>query len=294
MKENSILITGASGLLGREVRRLFSVTGFSVTGTAHSRAKPGLVCVDLADAQSVARLVDEVRPAAIINCAAERRPDACEAETPAVARLNIGLPAQLAELAEQKKFLLIQISTDYVFDGTLPPYPVDARPHPLNAYGRQKFAAEEAIRKACRDAAILRMPILYGPTEDLSESAITVIAANLLRAKGAGVPMDDLAVRYPTLTTDVARQLLAMVKDHRPEYPIEGIYHYSGNDAMTKYAMALTMVPFIGCQAEQCIPDYRPPTVPRPRDCHLDTARLRERGIFIDPTSFVAGIATVL
>ncbi len=286
MTRDSILITGASGLLGREVRRIFTAAGFNVVGIAHRRAEPGLLRVNLSDEEAVARMIEETRPGTVINCAAERKPDACESENATVTRLNIGLPGQLAA---HRGFRLIQISTDYVFDGTLPPYSVDARPNPLNAYGRQKRAAEEAIQSANPEAAILRVPILYGPANDLAESAVTVIAANLLRAKGGSVPMDDLAIRCPTLTTDVARQLLALVNDYQP-----GVYHYSGSDPMTKYTMALTMAPLIGCQAEQCVPDHRPPTVPRPRDCRLDTARLRERGIFVEPVSFAAGIATVL
>lgn len=294
MANNSVLITGASGLLGREVMRVFEFAGWEVTGTAHKRTGGLLRQIDLTDEKAVAELIEDVCPQVVINCAAERRPDACESEPEAVTRLNVGLPRQLAELSAAHGFLLIQISTDYVFDGSAPPYRVDAEPNPVNAYGRLKLAAERAVSAANPEAVILRVPILFGPTEDPTESAVTVIAANLLNSKGGSVLMDDLAIRYPTLTTDIARQLLELIESHMPGDLIEGIYHYSGSDPMTKYTMALTMAPLIGCQEEQCIPDKTPPTVPRPHDCHLDISRLQERGVFIEPTPFATAVALIL
>lgn len=71
--------------------------------------------------------------------------------------------------------MLIYISTDYVFDGTVPPYEVDDKPNPLQFYGETKLAGEEAIQAVNKDAVILRVPILYGSTHYNGESAINVL-----------------------------------------------------------------------------------------------------------------------
>lgn len=71
--------------------------------------------------------------------------------------------------------MLIYISTDYVFDGTKPPYEVGDKPNPLNFYGQTKLDGEEAIKSVYPEAVILRVPILYGSTEYNAESAINVL-----------------------------------------------------------------------------------------------------------------------
>ncbi len=274
------LVTGGSGLLGRQVAAALAADGWAVAAPTHAAC-------DLTRAEAVRGLLADVRPALIVNCAAERRPDACEADAPSVRALNVGLPVALAACGAP----LIHLSTDYVFDGRNAPYETDAPRRPLNAYGRQKAAAEEAL-EALPHVLILRVPILFGPTLDLRASAVTVLADNLRAAKGACVPMDDLAVRYPTFTPDVARQIARLAPEAGRS--LRGIYHYSGGEPMTKHLMALTMAPLIGCDPAQCLPDRRPPSVPRPYDCHLSVRRLRQTGLWLPPTPFASALLRVL
>lgn len=103
----------------------------------------------------------------VVNCVAERRPDRVEQDEPHARRLNVDLVARLAEEAAHMGFRLVHISTDYVFDGSSPPYGPDAAPRPLNAYGRHKLEAEEAIRqvRACirmRMRMRMRMWVCFG------------------------------------------------------------------------------------------------------------------------------------
>lgn len=275
-----ILLTGGSGLLGRAVRAELTAGGHTVSVPTHAE-------YNLCDGDAVTRLLETGRPEAIVNCAAQRRPDLCESDSPEVRALNIDLPARLAAAGVP----LVHISTDYVFDGTDAPYETDAPRCPLNGYGRQKAAAEEAI-EALPNVVILRVPILFGPTPDLRASAVTVLAANLMAARGASVPMDDVAVRYPTFTPDVARQIAAMLPG--VGITLQGIYHYTGAEAMTKHLMALTIAPLVGCQAGQCLPDRRPTAVPRPYDCHLSVRRLQEAGLWVPPTPFASALLRVL
>ncbi|MEG2062817.1 MAG: SDR family oxidoreductase [Kiritimatiellia bacterium] len=266
-----ILLTGGSGLLGRAVKLNLENKRYQIVAPTHQM-------YNLEDVEVVQKLVETVKPELIINCAAQRKPDLCESESAAVEALNVTLPTQLAKTG----IPLIHLSTDYVFDGTSAPYEVDARRRPLNAYGRQKAAAEIAI-EGVPNVLILRVPLLFGPLEDWSHSAVTVLAHNLLLTDSAPVLMDDHAIRYPTFTPDVAQQISALIPYVGQ---LHGIFHYTGMEAMTKYLMGLTMAPMIGCSCERCRPDDRPSLVPRPYDCHLSVRRLWQTGLYVTPTPF--------
>lgn len=276
----TLLLLGASGLLGRQVRRVFAQAGWDVLAPTHAE-------LDATDAAALGRYRAAHRPDLIVNCVAERHPDRCEAAPEAARRLNVAVPRALAAF----QIPLIHLSTDYVFDGTAAPYETDAPRRPLNAYGIQKALAEEAIAREPH-VLILRVPLLFGPCRDWRESAVTVLAANLRDARGAAVRMDDLAIRHPTFTPDVARQILALAPHAGRD--LAGIVHYSAPEPMTKYLMGLTIAPLIGCDPAQCLPDRTPPAVPRPRDCTLSTRRLEAAGLLVPATPFAAALAQVL
>ncbi len=151
-----VLVLGASGMLGRAVFKALKQQqeqdaggACEVVGTGHARAAAlGLEPLDVTDAAALRACLARVRPAVCVNCIAERRPDRVEQDEAQARRLNVELVERLAEQAAAGSgFHLVHISTDYVFDGSAPPYTPDAVPNPLNAYGRHKLAAEEALRK---------------------------------------------------------------------------------------------------------------------------------------------------
>lgn len=280
MAEQTVWVTGGSGLLGSRVVAAFRQAGWRVVAPSHAEA-------DLTDESCIATLLVGIKPDLIVNCAAQRRPDLCESESDAVVALNVLLPKRLARAG----IPLVHLSTDYVFNGTDAPYEVDARRRPLNAYGRQKAAAEAEI-EAFEHVVILRVAILYGITDNLADSPVTVLAANLLKAQGAPVLMDDLAIRYPTFTDDVAKQILALAPHIGKG--LHGIFQYTGDEPMTKFMMALVLAPLVGCDPKQCLPDTTPTKVPRPYDCHLSVRRLQQLGCYVKPTPFAQAVRTVV
>ena len=180
-----ILVTGASGLLGRSLMtELAPLAGADVLiGTAHSRLKPPLRKLDLTDEAAVRAAFAEWSPALVVHSAAERRPDVVDGDPASAERLNVDATRLLAELAAAKGARFIYLSTDYVFDGTKPPYSIDADTAPLNAYGRMKLAGEDVVRAAYagrgdKNFALLRIPILYGRVETLAESPITASSSS--------------------------------------------------------------------------------------------------------------------
>ncbi|KAI9469939.1 MAG: hypothetical protein EXX96DRAFT_644705 [Benjaminiella poitrasii] len=267
------VITGASGLL--------------VIGTAYSRAKNGLVKLDLTDAAAVEKFFKEQKPDVLVHCAAERRPDVAEQDHEGVLRLNIETPKRLATICQELGIMLIYISTDYVFDGKNPPYEVDDKPNPLQFYGETKLGGEEAIKSVYPDAVILRVPILYGKTEYNSESAInTLIDVVLNHDKAATV--DNVSSRYPTNVEDVARVLkdlsVTKLKDHKN---IKGIYHFTGQECMTKYQICEVLSTVLDAPIDHLTAQNtvdKSASVSRPENSHLSNKRLQETGI---DTSFV-------
>ena len=252
-------------------------------GTAFRRGGQAFTKVDLSDIETIAPVLDTLQPEAIIHCAAERRPDVSEKDPAGTRRLNVEATASIAAWAKRNGSYLIYISSDYVFDGSQPPYTPASPTCPINTYGQSKLDGERAVQQSGALAALLRVPLLYGAVEYLDESAVTVIAQNMLKARGTDkkLLMDHWAIRYPTLTDDVAVVLRQMVEHHFAKAPLTGIYHWSNNESITKYEMALAFAPYVHFNPAQLVPETVPAAdaVPRPKDCHLDSSLLESLGI---------------
>ena len=290
-----ILITGASGLLGRAVRSLcMQVPEWQVSGIAFSRVRNGLDRLDLCDAKGVKEYLDVLQPRIILHCAAERRPDHSEGAPEATMRLNVEATARLAKWAAANGAWMVFLSTDYVFDGVTPPYPPNAPTNPLNLYGRSKRDGELAVWAETSDACVLRVPILYGDVEDIDESVVTGLARQILEAKGLPITLDDWATRYPTCTDDLALLLRQMV-EHRLAHPdLRGTFHWSGAEPFTKFGMGRIIARIVGVNPEALVPDPRPPSgAPRPKNCHLDCSDLERIGIG-QRSPFVPAITRIL
>jgi len=310
----TVLITGASGLLGRELVRVLASTGlYDVVGSGRGAgpsqsalpAGARWAAADLCAPGAASSLVSSVRPAAVVHAAAERRPDACEAAEAAAAAggaasdaeaLNVDAAWEAARAACRAGAAFVFVSTDYVFDGSAPPYAPCAAPRPLNAYGRHKLRGERATAAAHPGAVVLRVPLLYGPSRDVAESAGTVFArAVVSRAPAA---LDDWQIRVPTLTTDVARTAARIVAALLARAPgVAGAtLHYSAPDRFTRYSLALRMAALLGgAPTDHLTPAAGPPPgAPRPRDADLDCAATRALGLFEPPTPFDDGMRAVL
>ena len=149
-----ILITGANGQLGTELRHLLDEHKIEYIGTDVAE-------MDITDARSVKAMFEKVEPDVVFHCGAYTAVDKAEDEGKELNyRINVEGTQNVAKACEAIGATLIYISTDYVFDGTSPPYQVDDQPSPLNFYGESKLAGEQAIRQAYPQAIILRVPIL--------------------------------------------------------------------------------------------------------------------------------------
>ncbi|KAI8866523.1 NAD(P)-binding protein [Ramicandelaber brevisporus] len=293
--KKTVLITGASGLLGRAAFAAFTKAGYNVVGTAFSRTSPPFVKLDLNDAEAVADLFAASLPlAGVVNTAAERRPDVAAKDAAGTRALNSQAPVQLAKLCEQHNIPFIHLSTDYVFDGKKPPYKEEDEPNPLNFYGETKLEGERAVLDANKSTAIvLRLPVLYGNVEYPGESAINVLVEAVVKAYEqrlpASVKMDHVGIRYPTNVEDVARVLVDLVE----KTPIPaGLLQFSSQERYTKYEVALMAARIIGypdtsfIEADMSAETNPSSAVSRPKDTQLSVDKLQSLDISTKTVSF--------
>ncbi len=303
-----VLLTGASGLLGRAISaRLRGRRDIELNGTAFSRARAPLIKADLTDSAEVAALFAATKPDFVIHAAAERRPDIVDRNPGQARALNVAATEKVARACALSGAFLLYISTDYVFDGSNPPYFPDSPVNPLNEYGKLKLEGETRVAAAmtAAKAAILRLPILYGPVERLDESSVTELAS--LLKKGQACMVDNWARRYPLHVDDVAAAIEKIIDagasrsdgptadgraaGHRSGLPI---YLLSGPVAYTKYEMLMIIAKTLGMDASFAAPDAAPPLgAPRPRDCRMDTTLIEALG-YKPRVDFKSGIADAL
>ncbi|KZT71892.1 NAD(P)-binding protein [Daedalea quercina L-15889] len=270
-----VIITGASGVLGSAVYKAYKAAGHDVLGLANSRPAGELKKLDLLDSAEVESVFMEFKPNWVVHCAAERRPDVAEKDPEGAQQLNVSVPEHLAKTAKALKFTLVYISTDYVFDGTSPPYPPSARTNPLNLYGRTKRDGELAVLGvvgAC--AIVLRVPVLYGPAPNNADTAVNILLDVVADQSGKQYKMDHYATRYPTCVVDIA-DFLVRLSSLPSSKAIPPILHYSAGEPFTKYEMCLVFARLLGVPHNHIIPDAEAPkgdaATTRPRDCQLYT-----------------------
>jgi len=206
-----VLVTGASGLVGRSLLRLLTADGRQeVFGLARAE-------LDVTDRAAVERTLAMLRPEAVIHCAAFTDVDGAERSPARAMRVNAEGAEWVARAASSVEARVVYLSTDYVFDGEKEaPYTEEDPPRPLSAYGRSKLEGEERVRAVSGDAClILRTGWLYGAGKGFVDWA-----RDRLRAGGSSRFIAD-QVGSPTWARELARALLSLVE--RKE---RGLFHF--------------------------------------------------------------------
>jgi len=175
--------------------------------------------------------LDKSRPSVMVNCAAWTAVDDAESHEDEALRVNGDGAANLAAAAAKAGAILVQLSTDYVFDGqAASPYAEDATTGPRSAYGRTKLAGERAVLETLPDSGyVVRTAWLYG--EHGNSFVRTMIR---LARKGNPVDVVTDQAGQPTWTADLAAQILALVASGAPA----GVYHGTASGETTWYGLA--------------------------------------------------------
>ncbi|MBV8432195.1 MAG: dTDP-4-dehydrorhamnose reductase [Solirubrobacterales bacterium] len=255
-----LVISGAAGMLGQDVVDAATVAGHDCVGFSHAE-------LDITDPVAVRSAIAAAGPDVLVNCAAWTDVDGAESAEAAATAVNGDGARNLAQAASQVGAWTIQISSDYVFDGTqVQPYVESDSTYPLSAYGRSKLAGEEAVSAAAPNSCtIVRSSWLFG-THGRSFPA-TILR---LAAERDELSVVDDQIGSPTFTGHLAAALVELCRTRPP-----GILHVAGQGACSWYQFAQAIVALAGLECE-----VRPSTTaeqnrpaPRPAYSVLGTER---------------------
>ena len=282
-----ILLTGASGQLGTELMPLLSSVGEVVAADLVEPTRPPqrFTRLNLADAEAVDTLLEDVSPGIIVNAAAYTAVDKAETERELADKINADGPARLARWAKRNEAFLLHYSTDYVFDGKAQrAYLESDAPRPLNAYGKSKLAGEIAVTgSGCRHV-ILRTSWIYSAHGNNFLRTMLGLARERTHLK---VVSDQHGC--PTWARNLARVSRLVIdrmtdpgNENGQRTPNPGLYHYCDSPATTWYDFArsifqaaasrglLSRIP----QVEAVASEQFQTAAIRPRNSVLDTHKV--------------------
>jgi len=262
-----VLITGASGQLGLDLAEFCAASGDEVHGFDHA----GL---DIGSRSAVHAAITSLQPDVVFNCAAWTAVDACESDADRALAINGVAVRWLAEATHRAGAHLVQVSTDYVFDGTLDrPYHEWDDTDPQSVYGLTKLIGEQEALVLGASAAVVRTSWVCGRNGSNMVKTVMRLAAE----------RDELSfvhdqVGHPTFTHDLAAVLRRIGLDR-----MSGVIHATNQTACSWYQFAAEVVAAMGKDPDMVKPiataDLQPPRpAPRPENSVLDNAVLRMAG----------------
>lgn len=268
----NILVTGANGQLGNEMRIVSKASAdkYIFTDVCEQDGNE-TTFLDITDLKAVRQIVEENNVNAIVNCAAYTNVDAAESAEELAEKLNATAPENLAKAMKEVNGLLIQISTDYVF-GKEPyntPCHEDQQGTPTGVYGLTKLHGEQKIIATGCNHVIIRTAWLY--SEYGKNFCKTML--NLTGTKPQlKVVFDQCGT--PTYAYDLALAITEILKK-----PVNGIYHYSNEGVCSWYDFTKMIAEYSGqadCDIQPCHSDEFPSPVKRPAYSVLDKTKIKE------------------
>lgn len=261
----NILVTGANGQLGMEMRNVSP-------GSADRYIFTDVAELDITDADAVDRVIASEKVDVIVNCAAYTNVDKAEEDEHTADLINHRAVAILASAAAKYGATLIHISTDYVFDGlSCVPYKEDDATSPIGAYGRTKLAGERAvIESGCR-YLIFRTAWLYSP---YGKNFVKTMMKLTAEKDSLSVVFDQVGT--PTCAADLAALIYKVITDRMLDR--QGIYHFSNEGVCSWYDFAVAIRDICGnaCEIRPCHSCDFPSKAMRPSYSVLDKKLVKE------------------
>ena len=261
----NILITGANGQLGNEMRLLSS------ENNQYNYFFTDVQELDICDEQAIQTFVTENQIDVIVNCAAYTAVDKAEDNADLCRKLNAVAPGYLAKAAESRGAAMIQVSTDYVFNGTNHiPYTEEEPTCPASVYGNTKLEGEQNVMSNCSKAIVIRTAWLYST---FGNNFVKTMIRLGKERESLGVVFDQIGT--PTYARDLAKAIYAAIN----KGIVPGIYHFSDEGACSWYDFTLAIHRIAGINTCKVSPlhtaDY-PAKAARPHYSVLDKTKIKK------------------
>lgn len=266
-----VFVTGVKGQLGYDVVNELEKKGHTAVGVDIDE-------LDITDATAVEAMLTEVKPDAVIHCAAWTAVDAAEDHIEKCRQVNAGGTENIARVCKALDCKMMYISTDYIFDGegTRPWEPDDPVTTPLNVYGLTKYEGEEAVRKNVEKFFIVRIAWVFGKGKNFIKTMI-----NLGKTHDHLTVVND-QVGTPTYTYDLARLLVDMIETEK-----YGNYHATNEGGyITWYDFACEIFRQAGIEVDVApvsSAEY-PAKAKRPSNSRMSKQKLVDNGFELLPT----------
>ena len=266
-----VFVTGVKGQLGYDVVNELEKRGHIAVGVDIDE-------LDITDAAEVETMLTEIKPDAVIHCAAWTAVDAAEDHIEKCRQVNAGGTENIAKVCKALNCKMMYISTDYIFDGegTRPWEPDDPVTTPLNVYGLTKYEGEEAVRKNVEKFFIVRIAWVFGKGKNFIKTMI-----NLGKTHDHLTVVND-QVGTPTYTYDLARLLVDMIETDK-----YGNYHATNEGGyITWYDFACEIFRRAGIEVDVApvSSDQYPAKAKRPSNSRMSKQKLVDNGFELLPT----------
>ena len=262
-----VLLTGSNGQLGRKLTQQLNEKKINFVGY-------DIPEFDITDKKKITDIIDKEQPTVIINCGALTNVDGCETQKEAAFAINAVGPQYLAEIARDQDIVLVQVSTDYVFDGAgiaengkLRPYvetdPVD----PLTVYGESKAAGEKAVAEIAPKHFIIRTAWLYGDGNNFVKTMLKLASTH------PKITVVNDQIGSPTSTVDLAAAIIDLIQTEH-----YGLYHGTceGQCSWYDFAVEIFKMSGIDTSVEPITSEQFVSKTPRPKYSVLDNKGLKD------------------
>ena len=260
-----ILITGCNGQLGNEMQLL------EKENPQHTYFNTDVAELDITDQKAIEKFVSENAIDGIVNCAAYTAVDKAEENQDLCMKLNATAPDYLAQAIEKRDGWMIQISTDYVFDGTNhKPYTEADSVCPNSTYGRTKLAGEQAVMAGCKKSMIIRTAWLYST---FGNNFVKTMIRLGKEKPELGVIFDQIGT--PTYARDLAVAIFAAIN----QGIVPGIYHFSNEGVISWYDFTKAIHRIAGittCRVRPLHTEEYPTPANRPHYSVLDKTKIKQ------------------
>ena len=285
----SLLLTGATGLIGRRLAPAFS-GAWRVFRASRTSAGEGALDLDLGDPDSIRRAFDAAAPKVVVHAGAEADPDAAERDPERARKVNVEAVKTLAMLCGASGTRLVHFSTDLIFDGERGWYRETDAPAPRGVYAIGKLASEEAALVRAPGAIVLRVSSCYG--RPLGGRPCFV--DHLHKKMSSGEVVTGFTDQWRTSTC--ADQLPDVIQKILADPDLEGVFHWGGGERATRFDTAVQFARIMGFDEKLVHPGRAVDAnfaSPRPRDVSLDSSKLAS-SIGVAPLTYEGGFKSLV